>query len=115
MAVLYSIALYVFHALYALSEIILLLRSWLSFWLDSDRFLRPRANLPDHLAVAFTSKRTSARGKGGEQAIWDDEEAVDMMVKNAWSVIEWCKIVGIPQVTLYDRDGQSSKPSPCTL
>lgn len=105
MALWHSLALSVFHTLYTLSEIIIAVCRILSVELkqcDTDELL-PRAKLPAHLAVAFTSSRKQNPAADENSG---DEELVETMIESARRVMRWCSHVGILTLTLYDRHGQ---------
>ena len=106
MALWHTIALWVFHALFNLSEIIIAVCHILSVELkqcDTDELL-PRAKLPAHLAVAFT---TGGKEKTTRQEGDDDEELAESMLESANNVMHWCGHVGISTLTFYDRRGKS--------
>jgi hypothetical protein len=105
MALWHSVALWVFHALYNLSEIIIAVCHLLSVELkqcDTDELL-PRAKLPAHLAVAFTTVKKENTTRQEDK---DDEELVESMLESAKNVIHWCGLVGISTLTFYDRRGK---------
>lgn len=105
MALWHSLALWVFHALYNLSEIIIAVCHILSVELkqcDTDELL-PRAKLPAHLAVAFTTSITEKTARKGDG---DDDEMVESMLESAKNVVHWCGHVGIATLTFYDRHGK---------
>ena len=104
MALWQSLMLWVFHALYNLSEIIIAICHVLSVELkqcDTDELL-PRAKLPAHLAVAFTTPRQEKMAPLDD----NDEEMVESMLESAKNVMHWCSEVGISTLTFYDRDGK---------
>lgn len=105
MALLQRFALWVFHALYTLSEIIIVFKSLLPLHgaeleADENDFGLGVGKLPVHLAVAFTTLRHS--DTVGED---EDEDLVDVLMESAKRVMRWCSHVGVQTVTLYDRHG----------
>ncbi|KAF8317595.1 hypothetical protein DL93DRAFT_508117 [Clavulina sp. PMI_390] len=107
MALWHTLALWVFHALYALSEIIIAVCGVLSIKLkqcDTDNLL-PRAKLPTHLAVAFTSTSLRNQNNLNDASDHDSEERVDAMVECARRVMRWCGHNGILNLTVYDKTG----------
>lgn len=113
MSILHAIALYIFHVLYALSEVISLVKSQLSTIRtvhndDDDLFLNPKGKLPEHVAVAFIHKPSLPTRRRASRSELDQEEYVENMVVDAKRIVEWCSRLGISKLTLYDRDGERS-------
>lgn len=107
MALWHSLALWIFHALYTLSELIIAVKSLLYPGADSGELtieeLQPRGKIPGHLAVAFTSSK-------GESFASDEhgveDTLADVLLESSRRVMHWCSHVGIGTLTLYDRHGE---------
>ncbi|KAI8990507.1 hypothetical protein BD414DRAFT_483866 [Trametes punicea] len=85
-----SVALVLLHAVYRL---VLVYKSF-----RSDKEPRPiiaeRSKLPSHLALALVTDPDA-----------DDESNEEYMVNSVEKVAGWCRVAGIRQLTVYDREG----------
>ncbi|KAH9944321.1 uncharacterized protein BXZ73DRAFT_87239 [Epithele typhae] len=92
MAWLAKLALAVLHCLY---HLVLVLKSLASKTRKSPKLLTAqRSNVPRHLALALVPNPL------------DDEETNEKyMLDSVEKVAEWCQVVGIPRLTVYDQNG----------
>jgi undecaprenyl pyrophosphate synthase len=63
----------------------------------------PRTRVPKHLALALVTKD---RNIDWGIELKDEEELVLAMFECVRRVVEWCEVVGIEVLTVYDREGE---------
>lgn len=113
MSLLHTLALYIFHAIYALCEVLYLVKSRIlqrhtndtEVDTDDGSFLNRRGKVPNHVAVAFIRRPTIVRRYNDKMSAEQEEEYTENMLQDSRHATEWCSRLGIPNLTLYDRDG----------
>lgn len=94
MAWLALVALSILHVLYRL---ILAFKSWASRFHTAPRpLVSTRPKVPSHVALTLVPNNAV-----------NSENNAEYMLDSVEKVATWCQAVGIPRVTVYDREGTS--------
>ncbi|KAL1739877.1 hypothetical protein HDZ31DRAFT_7443, partial [Schizophyllum fasciatum] len=64
----------------------------------------PRTRLPKHLAIVLTVD--SAASDTLRDDVRARERLEDAIIETVESTVKWCRMLGVPRLTIYDREGR---------